>query len=38
MSEFNGDITEAKNYYLNKEFNIGTVIDNLVKCIKVKEI
>lgn len=32
----NATIEEAKEYYLGKIFNIGTVEDNLQKCIKVE--
>jgi len=35
---FNGDIEAARGYYLGKTFNIGTVNDNLQKCVAVEEI
>lgn len=37
-TRFNGTIQEANAYYLNKVFNIGTVYDNIQKCIKVEQI
>lgn len=35
---FNGDLEAARGYYLGKTFNIGTVSDNLQKCVDVEEI
>ena len=38
ITRFNGTFEEAQNYYLNKTFNIGTVNDNMQKCIAVDEV
>lgn len=35
---FNGDIQDAKAYYLGKVFNIGTISDNLQRCTSVLEV
>lgn len=36
LTEFNGSVAEAEKYYLNKVFNIGTVLDDMQQCIRVK--
>lgn len=38
ITGFNGDLEAARSYYLGKTFNIGTVNDNLQKCVSVEEI
>ena len=36
-TRFNGTLQEAEAYFLNQVFNIGTVYDNIQRCIKVEE-
>lgn len=36
-TRFNGTFQEAESYFLNQIFNIGTVYDNMQKCIRVEE-
>lgn len=36
-TRFNGTLQEAEAYFLNQVFNIGTVYDDMQKCIKVEE-
>ena len=36
LTNFNGTIQEAKKYYVENVFNIGSVADNLQKCIKIE--
>lgn len=36
ITSFNGSYADAKNYFLNKWFNLGRVDDNMQKCIKVE--
>ena len=36
-TRFNGTFEEAKKYFLNRVFNIGSIRDNLQKCIDVAE-
>jgi hypothetical protein len=38
ITGINGTFEEAKEYFLNKIFNIGSVEDNLQKCVKVEKI
>ncbi|GAA0128696.1 hypothetical protein MMMIC1C10_11200 [Methanococcus maripaludis] len=38
ISRINGTIKDAENYFLNKIFNIGSLEDNLQKCVKVEQI
>lgn len=37
-TRFNGTFEEAKAYFLNQSFNIGSVEDNMQKCVKVQEV
>ena len=37
FTRFNGTLQEAKTYFLDHVFNIGTDRDNLQKCVKVEE-
>jgi len=37
-TRFNGTFEEAKAYFLNQTFNIGSVEDNMQECVKVQEI
>jgi len=37
-TSFNGNYSDAVEYYLNKLFNIGSVEDNMQKCIKVEQV
>lgn len=36
ISKINGTIQDAEKYYVGKVFNIGSVADNLQKCIKIE--
>jgi ribosomal protein L21E len=36
-TRFNGTFQEAEAYFLNRVFNVGTVYDDMQKCIKVEE-
>ena len=38
VTRFNGTLQEAEAYFLDKTFNVGTVYDNMQKCIKVEQI
>lgn len=38
FTRFNASIEEAKAYYLGNIFNLGTVADNLQKCVDVEEV
>jgi hypothetical protein len=38
ITGINGTFQDAKNYFLNTIFNIGSVEDNLQKCIKVEQL
>ena len=38
ITRFNGTFEDAQNYYLNKTFNIGSVNDNMQKCVAVDEV
>ena len=35
-TQFNGTPKEAEEYFVEKEFNMGTVCDDLQTCIKIK--
>ena len=35
---FNGSLTDAENYYLNRYFNLGCVEDNMQKAVRVEKI
>ena len=37
ITRFNGTLQEAEAYFLNQVFNVGTVYDDMQKCIKVEE-
>jgi hypothetical protein len=37
-TRFNGTMEEATQYYVGNVFNIGTVTDNLQKCVKIEEV
>ena len=37
-TRFNGTLQEAEAYFLNKTFNIGSVADDMQRCIKVEQI
>ncbi len=37
-TRINGTFEDAKEYFLNNIFNIGTIEDNLQKCVDVKEV
>lgn len=36
ISKINGTIQDAEKYYVGNVFNIGSVVDNLQKCIKIE--
>jgi len=36
ISKINGTIQDAEKYYVEKVFNIGSIADNLQKCIKIE--
>ena len=36
FTTINGTEAEVKDYYIGKVFNIGTVTDNMQKCVKVE--
>jgi hypothetical protein len=36
ITNINGTKKEVKDYYLNNIFNIGTVEDKMVKCVKLE--
>jgi len=38
ITRFNGTLQEAEAYFLNKTFNIGSVADDMQRCIKVEQI
>jgi hypothetical protein len=38
VTRFNGTFREAEAYFLDKAFNVGTVYDNIQKCLKVEQI
>lgn len=38
ITSFNGNYSDAVQYYLGNLFNIGSVEDNMQKCIKVKQV
>ena len=38
ISSINTNFEGAKDYFLNKVFNIGSVTDNMQKCIMVEEV
>lgn len=38
ITGFNGSLTEANDYYMGKTFNLGTVSDNLQRCISVEAV
>ncbi|AUN01428.1 hypothetical protein EXM90_11480 [Clostridium botulinum] len=36
VTKFNGNFKNAKEYYLNNKFNIGTIEDNIQTCTSIK--
>jgi len=37
VTRFNGTLKDAETYFLNRIFNVGTVHDDMQKCVKVEE-
>jgi len=37
ITRFNGTLKDAETYFLNRIFNVGTVHDDMQKCVKVEE-
>ncbi len=37
-TKFNGTYTEARDYFLGRVFNLGTISDNPQKCISVEHV
>ena len=38
VTRFNGTLEEAKQYYIDKVFNMGCVNDNIVRCIDISKV